>query len=370
MIGQKGLPAHSGGVERHVDDLATRLVHAGHEVFVYCRKSYTLNYNCVREYKGITLIYIPTFKSKHFETMINTFFASIHAVFMKADVIHYQGIGPSVFAWIPRLFNRKSKVIATFHCQDYFHQKWGPCARRMFHIGEWIACTMTHQTIAVSKILKRFIKQHYGRNAIYIPNAVTIPKRLVPYRIKRYGLDRGTYILCVARLVKHKGIHHVIQAYSALSKHMKKPPKLVIVGSGAYTNAYVKQLKELAGEDKNIIFTGELSGPILGELYSNARLFVQASESEGLSISLLEAMSYGCPVLVSDIAENKEILPTIGHTFQNKNCEDLIYQLNRILHSRQQVNPSLQEIEYIKKNYNFDIVFEKALRLYQRQAEV
>lgn len=301
--------------------------------------------------------------------MINTFLASIHALFMEADVIHYQGIGPSLFAWIPRLFSRKSRVIATFHCQDYFHQKWGPLARCMFRIGEFVACSWTHKTIVVSKILKRFVKQRYGRNAVYIPNAVTIQKRLVPNKIKRYGLERGSYILCVSRLVKHKGVHYVISAYDALSKQMKQPPKLVIVGDGTYTNSYVKQLKGMAAGNRHIIFTGELSGSVLAELYSNARLFVQASESEGLSLSILEAMSFGCPVLVSDIAENKEILPAVGHTFQNKNVEDLIYQLNIILHSRRQVSPSVAQIEYVKKNYNFDIVFEKAVRLYQQQSE-
>ena len=40
MIGQKGIPAQSGGVEQHVDMLARLLTDRGHEVTVYCRRSY------------------------------------------------------------------------------------------------------------------------------------------------------------------------------------------------------------------------------------------------------------------------------------------------------------------------------------------
>src|SRR5262245_21563390 len=40
MIGQKGIPAQSGGLEQHVDNLSRLLVERGHEVIVYCRRSY------------------------------------------------------------------------------------------------------------------------------------------------------------------------------------------------------------------------------------------------------------------------------------------------------------------------------------------
>src|SRR5690348_7237931 len=81
MIGQKGLPAHSGGVERHVDELVTRLASAEHEVIAYCRKHYNLNKNLVREYAGAKLIYVPTLKNKYLDTGIYTFLASLDVLF-------------------------------------------------------------------------------------------------------------------------------------------------------------------------------------------------------------------------------------------------------------------------------------------------
>ncbi len=365
MIGQKGLPAHSGGVERHVDELATRLAATGHEVVVYCRKHYTLNANCVQDYKGVKLVYLPTIKSKYFDMVIHTFLSTMHAVFSDADIIHYHGIGPSIFAWIPRVLKPRAKVYATFHCQDYFHQKWGVVARAVFHIGEFVACRFTHETIVVSKVLRRYVAKKYGRKAIYIPNGVSMPHRQPLNKVARYGLTPKGYILSVSRLVRHKGIHYLIDAYLTLKSQGAILPKLVIVGSSAFTDVYVTQLKKQASGDKDILFLGEKHGDELAELFSNTKLFVQPSEQEGLSLALLEAMSYGAPVLVSDIAENKEVLPCVGYTFRNKDSNDLASRLESILEApSRRAEASKQNREHVKVNYNFDHLVRKAIRAY------
>jgi len=133
--------------------------------------------------------------------------------------------------------------------------------------------------------------------------------------------------LTVSRLIRHKGLHYLIDAY----KKLPTDKKLVIVGDGFFTDEYVEELEKMAAGNENIIFAGRQSGRILEELFSNACIFVQPSESEGLSIALLEAMAYGLPVLVSDISENKEAVGTIGFTFKTKNIIDLAEELKRLL---------------------------------------
>ena len=114
---------------------------------------------------------------------------------------------------------------------------------------------------------------------------------------------------------------------------------------------------------------GAKSGEVLAELYSNARLFIQPSESEGLSIALLEAMSYGCPVLVSDIAENKEVLPSVGYTFKNGDSKDLAHHLLLILKSPERTKTTaVLNRAHIEKYYEADMSFQKALSLYRQQA--
>ena len=56
-----------------------------------------------------------------------------------------------------------------------------------------------------------------------------------------------------------------------------------------------------------VVHTGYITGDPLNQVFSHAGLFVLPSYHEGLPIALLEAMSFGLPVLVSDIPANREV---------------------------------------------------------------
>lgn len=366
MIGQKGLPAHSGGVERHVEDLATRLVAEGVEVVVYARTSYSVSSPAPESLEGVRLVYLPTLNSKHFEMVIHVFLSTIHALCdRRVSVMHYHGIGPSLFCWIPRLLRPSMRVIVTFHCQDYYHQKWGALARTIFRIGEVFACAFSHELIAVSQTIREYVAKTYGREAHYIPNAVPLREKHSAHHIGQWGLTTGEYLLCVARLVKHKGIHTVIQSYTRAIAGVSNPPKLVIVGAPAYTEDYERSLKKAAERYPSILFLGEQGSDILAELYSNARLFIQASESEGLSYTLLEAMSYGCPVLVSDIPEHKELVQGEQALFENKNGAHLTQKLQEFFNYPHPVSRlAANHRDHVRELYNVEHSVQNALRLY------
>ena len=134
-------------------------------------------------------------------------------------------------------------------------------------------------------------------------------------------------------MVRHKGIHYLIEAY----QNLKTDKKLVIVGDGAFTDEYVSELKKQAEGNPNIIFTGNQSGQTLDQLYLNAYTFVQPSEYEGLSVALLEAMSAGLPCVVSDIEANMEAVEQTGLSFQSKDVAGLQAKLQEILRDRKSV---------------------------------
>lgn len=370
FIGQKGIPTRSGGVERHVEEVSTRMVREGHDVVVYARKSYGSK---VTSFQGVRIILIPSIATKNLDAITYTFLATIHALFGKYDIIHYHGIGPASLSWIARLFGQ-SVVVNTFHSKDYEHQKWGRFARFYFMISEWITCRVPHATIVVGNVLKQYVLKRYDVKTTYIPNGASVQHTEQSNLIGQYGLEKGKYILSVSRLVKHKGIHFLIDAFKSLEEQQKIPNgyKLVIVGSHSVTETgeYEDSLRRQSNESKSILFLGEQTGETLRQLFSNAAFFVQPSLTEGLSIALLEAMGYGLMALVSDIPENMEVVGSLGMTFRCANIADLEKKLAYALdHPVEVSDRGLRSRQWIEKEYSWDSVTEKTLRLYQNTSQ-
>lgn len=373
MIGQKGIPAIYGGIERHVEELSTRLAECGIDVFAYCRPWYGVGDGAAKDlgarFKNVNLVYLPSFKTKHLDAISHTFLATIHALFGRYDVIHYHGVGPALLSWIPRVFCRKAKVVVTFHCIDRKHQKWGGFAKIMLRAGEWAACRFAHKTITVSKTLQQYCSEAYDKDTVYIPNGVPIREDIVSgasETLGRFNLEKGKYLLMVSRLVKHKGAHYLIEAFKDLRNTQQNfsDLKLVFAGDSSFTDDYVRALKGLAGDDNNIIFTGFQAGRSLEDLFLNCLAVVHPSESEGLPIAVLEAMSYGKVVLASDIPENMELVKEHGMHFSNKDIEDLKRQLQRLLQKNDLFGEGLDAKKFVADNYNWDKIVLQVKDLY------
>lgn len=385
MIGQKGLPAIWGGVERHVEELSTRLAKQGHAVTVYSRRWYSTPpkqsggaswkpsqyQDLPRQVKaGVMLRFVPSIHTKHLDAISHTFFATLDALFHNYDLIHYHGVGPALLSWIPRLFKPRAKVIVTFHCPDRLHGKWGFLAKLILYLGEWCACKFPHQTIVVSQTLKEYVEKKYHCQAIYIPNGVKIPTAASGELIVKFGLEKNKYLLTVSRLVSHKATHYLIEAFRRLKKNqprLAKDLKLVIVGEGSFTDSYVNYLHQIAADNTHIIFTGWQTGGNLADLFAQALLFVHPSQSEGLPISVLEAMSYGRPVVASDIPEHQEIVSDQRFLFSQGQIADLEKKIIWALQNPEILKVTgIQNRQLVKKDYNWDEISELTESIYQQ----
>jgi glycosyltransferase involved in cell wall biosynthesis len=331
FIGQKGVPAKSGGVENHVARLAVRLVALGHDVTVYSRPWYSDP--SVREWNGVRVVSLPSIETKHLDALSHAAIATVHALFGGYDVIHYHSIGPSVLSFVPRLFLRRTVTISTFHSRDYFHGKWNVFAKACLRFAEGLACRLPHRTIVVSRGMETYARKRYGRGLTYIPNGAEAVPPVSSDALPVFGLKEGRYVLAVSRLVAHKGLHYLIRAFLELEDTGRLPNnfKLVIVGAHAGTPGYERHIRKIAEGRESILFLGEQAGEPLAELFDNAAVFVQPSEDEGLSIALLEAMSYGLPIVASRIPGNEEALGEAGAYFESGNAESLTAELAKML---------------------------------------
>ena len=154
--------------------------------------------------------------------------------------------------------------------------------------------------VTPSKHLKNFILNLGFKNKIeIINNGVFIPEE----NTNIFTNDQIN-ITIVSRLVSHKNIKKIIRAISDLNDPLIY---LNIIGDGPELNQLQKISLESNNKD-NIIFHGKLNRDEINHIFLNSDIYIQASNYEGLPHSLLEAMSYGIPVLCTPVGECKEIL--------------------------------------------------------------
>lgn len=367
MIGQKGIPAKAGGIERHVEELSIELARRGHDVLVFCRSWYVWP---IQNHRGVRCIKTPTIATKHLDAIIHTFTSIFYAIQAKADIIHIHGVGPALLAWLPKLLRPQTKVIVTFHCIDRHHQKWNWFARLMLSLGERIACFAPDATIAVSKTLEAYCRMSYSVNTKYIPNGTQIPTEESDVSLlKPFGLEPQKYLMFCARLVKHKGAHVFVEAWKKAKKlrpDLTQDKKIAIVGGSAFTDAYVKSLAKLASNEPSIVLTGTQISETLHSLFANSYAIVHPSESEGLPIAVLEAMSYGKCVLSSDIPENMELTKDHGMTFHVGDVNDLAQKIIMLLEAPEHVRAVGAEARiHVAKQYDWKDIAETTEYLYE-----
>lgn len=319
MIGQKGVPATYGGIERHVEEIGARLVERGHSVRVYTRPYYAKGND---PHRGMERVPRPTLRTKHLDTPSHTLLATTDVLWKPVDIVHYHALGPSAVSWMPRL--RGMASVVTLHGLDWEREKWGPMASYLLQHCEYPALHCPNRTIAVSRTLQRYFAEKYRIRPVYIPNGVGEPVARPAEILSSWGLESGGYYLFVGRLTPEKGAHLLLDAFSAL----RTGKKLVIAGGSSFTDSYVEDLERRAPQ--GTVFTGYVHGEQLEALWGHAYTVVLPSTLEGLSIALLEALSFSRCVLVSDIPENLEVVGEDAPRFRSKDVEDLAHQLQRL----------------------------------------
>ena len=359
MIGHKRIPGREGGVEVVVEELSTRMAAAGHQVTVYNRAK--RGFPKEREYKGVRIITVPTLNKKSLDALIYAFFASVHALFGHYDVIHYHSEGPCAMLFIPKIFGKR--LVATIHGLDWQRAKWGGLGTRFLLLGERMAAKHADEVIVLSRNVQKYFMDKYRRDTHYIPNGVNEPvRREVNLIREKWGLEKDSYILFLARIVPEKGLHYLLEAF----KGVKTDKKLVIAGDSSHTDGYLQTIKRMASEDPRVIMTSFVKGEALEELYSNCLLYVLPSDVEGMPLTLLEAMSYGCCCLVSSIDECMEVVEDRGVRFLKSEVPDLKAKLEMLSGNADAVEVYKKKAAvFVARKHCWDVVAEKTGYLYR-----
>lgn len=183
---------------------------------------------------------------------------------------------------------------------------------------------------------------------------------------KQFGWDNKFVILCTRNLEPRYGVDLVLRAFCENAQLMKDAI-LVLVGSGSQEAILKKMVDDFRMTDK-VIFTGRIEYPNLPRFYQSADLYVSASHSDGSSVSLMEALACGCPVLVSDIVANHEWVKSgkQGWLFKDGNWKEMGEKMVSIFQKRMElklIQQNARETAIQKADWNKN--FQSLLSTYE-----
>lgn len=354
VTGTRGIPNIMGGVETHCEELFPRLVELGYDVTVIRRSSYAHDH--LSHWKDVKLIDIDAPRSKSFEAIIHTWRAIWRARKLKAQIIHIHACGPALLTPFARMLGMK--VVFTHHGQDYDRVKWGWAAKLMLRLGEAMGCIFANRVIVISQGIRDMVNRKFNisRKMHLIYNGVPMAEAInEPGYFRHLGIEPGKYILAMCRFAPEKNLHHLIQAFSKIDA---RGYKLVIAGDSDFEDSYSIRLKKMA-KDNNVILTGFIKGRRLHALLNHCRCYVLPSSHEGLPIALLEAMSYGSPIIVSDIPANLEVGLPRNNYFH---CNDILELTAKL---QETVDLTFEKCTYDMEKYDWDIIANQVCEVYR-----
>lgn len=361
VTGTRGIPDILGGIETHCEELLPRVAALGVDITVTRRKGYANDK--ATEWNGVHLVDIDAPRSKTLEAIVHTFKSIVYAKKHGADIVHIHAVGPALLVPLVKLLGMKA--VFTHHGPDYDREKWGRFARFMLRLGERMGTHFADKVIVISSVIRDILVKKYGRNDCHLiyNGAPTAHFNTDGSYLEELGIEPKKYVIGMWRFVPEKNLEHLIRAFDmAFPKdsegNRRDGMKLVLAGDADFKDGYYHRLEKLTREQE-VILPGFVRGEKLQTLLTNARCFVLPSSHEGLSIALLEAMSYRLPVIVSDIPANKVVELGDESYFHLGNVKELAEKL------KSNAENEFHDVSYDMTRYDWDKIATATAEVYR-----
>ena len=355
ILGTRGIPANYGGFETFAEECGAGLAARGHSVVVYGRSHYVPR--GLRRHRGVTLVVLPTLRSKYTDTVIHTFLAILHALFQRFDVILICNAANSIYAWLPRLFG--VPVAVNVDGIERRRRKWNRLGKIYYWLSEHFSIWLPNAIVTDAKVIEDYYRERYGAASVFIPYGAVTERPKGRSALDALGIDPGEYFLYVSRLEPENNAHIVVQAF----ERVRTEKRLVVVGDAPYAADYIRNLKQT--RDPRIQFPGSIYGEGYRELLAHAFCYIHATEVGGTHPALIEAMGQGNLIAANGTPENHEVLGNAGICYQKNDIEDLTRVLQDINDDPSKYQPLRTAARArIEENYSWSSVVTRYEQLF------
>jgi glycosyltransferase involved in cell wall biosynthesis len=345
ILGTRGIPARYGGFETFAEELATRLVERGHLVTVYCRERPT-----EQIYRGVRLIYLPTWRHKYFDTVAHTFLSTLHLMFHRTDVALYCNAANAIFTFWPRMAGLP--VALNVDGLERKRKKWNRLARTWYLISERLATFCPNVVVTDARKIAEYYLERYGKHSEFIPYGAETGKLESDEVLSRLGLERGGYFLYVSRMEPENNALLVRESFEKVTT----PLKLALIGDAPYAQQYIQWVRDT--KDARVVMPGAIYGRGYHELLSHCYAYIHATEVGGTHPALIEAMGRGALVLYLNTPENAEVAEGAGIPFE---AGEVVVKLNLVLAMSEEDRAEWgrRAMERVAQLYSWDAVTDR-----------
>lgn len=370
-------PPTVGGTEKQAESLAHYLQKRGYQILVA-----TMRLPGESAYEGSNGLEVYRLLSYIRSRRCSPLFLISLIVFLmkerkKYGVIHaHLASSPAVVSAVIGLIWGKKRILKLGASREYGDVATSKRTWRG-RIKLWLLKKSVQKFIVTNQEMKdELLTQGFRAEVIEcIPNGVDTDE-FVPLKKcdvenikKEMGLEGKRFVVFIGRLEPQKNVSTLIKAWAELKDEF--PHILLIIGEGSARD-HLRDLVKVWNMEERVIFIGKVSPKEISRYHQLADLFVLPSLSEGISNSLLEAMSCGQAVLATSIGGNYDVIEdeVDGLLFSPGDACDLSRKLVRLLQDEEKRELLGRKArEKVVKRYSLYFVASRYSELYRSFTE-
>lgn len=300
VVGARGFTGTEGGIEKFAEEFVKRASRRLDITGIVLENGHPDSCEAITIISAKKSHFLRTDKLRYYLTAVGVLTGR------KFDYLFLLGINSAFIGLVARILSPKTRVIVRSGSIDYKLDKWGMAAKLYFRMSEQCA-RFAHRVISVSPSIHRHLET-MGIGSVLVRNGL---ERMPPRKRLGHATALPT-VLAVGRVTTQKNYKVLIDA----AHDLQGRANFRIVGGADKTDEF-RRLQAYIAENKitNVELSGQMHRSEVYEQMSSADIFINCSMHEGMSNSVLEAIQFGLPLILSDIDANTDLALPDHHYF-------------------------------------------------------
>lgn len=291
----------------------------------------------------------------------------------KLDLLHFPYFTFPIFY--------PGKFVVTIHDLILDHYKTGKTStlpgwlylikKASYHIVQWVATFRARKILTLTNDARKEIHEHYlvpEKKIVPIYESGKLEDGRTDFPDKKFQeiINLKPYILYVGNAHPHKNVESLIRAIRIIRNDRDfKDLKLVLIGNDGFFYPRLGKWVKEEGLSEGVVIVGEVPNHQIAAWYHFATAFVSASRMEGFGIPPLEAMSVGCPVIVSDIGVFHEVNGEAAGYFNHEDPQDIAKRVIEVIRDDKKIKDMISRGYKKANSYSWERCARETYEVYE-----